>query len=220
MLPYLTTTTSILGWCALFAAARALAAYWRVSRPGRAPPDESALGPSFVVPALVAGPVVVVLAFKLFAVNLHVPVGFFATPLEMTLATAPPALVLVIASGLWTHLGRGVAREYAHWRAKPFATAGLAFGRAPRAALRRVVLATTMTRAFGDCLPWLFGELVIVETVFGAPGLGLDAWHLARTRDLAGLAGALAGLSGLYLAATLATALAHRWIGRRLESYA
>ena len=32
------------------------------------------------------------------------------------------------------------------------------------------------------------GELIVVETVFNAPGLGLDAWHLARTRDLEGLA--------------------------------
>lgn len=220
MLGYLSTTAMILLWCALFTAARAYGSYQLASRPGRIPGRARPLGQTLVVPALVAGPVLVVVAYKFLAVNLHVPIGFFATPIEMLLATAAPALVLVLASGLWTHVGRGVTREFEHWRAKPFATAGLAFGQTPRTALRRVVLATSLTRAFGDCLPWLFGELVIVETVFGAPGLGLDAWHLARTRDLEGLAYALCGLSALYLVAALSASLAQRWIGRRLESYA
>jgi ABC-type dipeptide/oligopeptide/nickel transport system permease component len=125
-----------------------------------------------------------------------------------------------VASGLAGQLARSVSSELQFWRAKTFATVALAVGRDPHRELRRLVVTKALAGSLSRCLPWLFGELVVVEAVFNAPGLGLDAWHLARTRDLAALAADVGWLTALYVMCAAATAVVHRWIGRRLDTYA
>jgi len=173
-----------------------------------------------ILPALAFAPVLLVGAYRVFNINLLFPVHFFASFDELLLDALTPALVLIAASGLGGQIRALTAAEYEHWRVKAFARAALAYGMAPQRVLRRLVIIKVMTRAWSRCLPWLFGELMIVEAVFNAPGLGLDAWNLARTRQLAELAVSLGWLAGLYGFCLIVTAWAHAWLGRRLESYA
>jgi ABC-type dipeptide/oligopeptide/nickel transport system permease component len=222
MLSYLLTTVLILGWCFAVAAAWSLALFsWATRRRHgpRAAPSSRRI-PGAILPALVVAPVAVLAAFRALGLNLLFPIVVDAELTTLLAATLAPALVLLIASGLAGQLARGVTAELEFWRAKTFATVALAVGRDPHRELRRLVLTKALSGALGRCLPWLFGELVVVEAVFNAPGLGLDAWHLARTRDLAGLATTVAWLTALYIACAAAAAAVHRWIGRRLDSYA
>src|SRR5690606_11099717 len=126
-------------------------------------------------------------AFRAFEITLLFPLHFFADVWTLLWAYFIPALVLMMASGVPFVLSEAIRREYAHWQGRSFAVVALAMGRRKPEVLRRLVLVKTPTGTWTQCLPWLFGELIIVETVFNAPGLGLDASHLARTRDLAGL---------------------------------
>lgn len=224
----LAMTTLLLCWCFALAWAWSRVAYsWLTARHSHQQLcDDStqgaarALRPSLMMPALVIAPLLLLAAFRGFEVNLLFPVHFFADTSTLIAAGIAPALVLLLASGLVGQLTRTIASEYAYWRCKPFATVALAVGRNPRRDLRKLVLLKASVASWSRCLPWLFGELVVVEAVFNAPGIGLEAWHLARTRNFAALAMALCWLVALYAFCTLAAAYAHRWIGRRLESYA
>ena len=219
MLKYAETTSLILCWCVLISVGLTALMFAVESRrrPGHA---RAMWSDGLVVPALVVGPVMLVGAFRIAGINLLFPVHFFADFPTLVAAALVPALVLVVASGMSSTIRRTLRGEYAEWSGRPFAIAALAFGSTSRRAVRRLVIAKTLARAWSQCLPWLFGELIIVETVFNAPGLGLDAWHLARIRDFEGLATTVIWLAGLYGTALLFTALLHTWLGRRLESYA
>jgi ABC-type dipeptide/oligopeptide/nickel transport system permease component len=180
----------------------------------------SALGGGAVLPALVLGSIALVGGFRWLGINLLYPVRVLSDGTDMLRAAAAPAIVLVLASGLAGTLVRSIAVECDRWRRQPFVVFARALGRGEAAALRRLVLVKSVSAAWGRCLPWLFGELIVVEVVFNAPGLGLDAWHAAQARDPVAMATALVWLAGLYGICALAAAAAHGWIGRRLESYA
>ncbi len=222
MIKYAQTTTLILFWCFLFSVGwtgfvYALQAYRKDA--GRGLPKPKLSGAA-ILPALVVGPVMLVTAFRVAGINLLFPVHFFASFAALAAAALVPAGVLLVASGMAAAVRRATLTEYEVWSAKTFTRVALAVGRSPHRVLRRLVIVKALTQAWSQCLPWAFGELIIVETVFNAPGLGLDAWHLARTRDLAGLGEVVVWLAGLYLACVGATALVNRWLGKRLESYA
>lgn len=222
MIKYAQTTTLILLWCFLLSVAwtaliYALQAY-RKNSGGR---DQTPrLAGAAILPALVVGPVLLVAAFRVAGVNLLFPVHFFSTFRAVAAAALVPAAVLLVASGMASSARRAVVSEYELWSGKTFARVALAVGRSPHRVLRRLIMIKALAQAWSQCLPWAFGELIIVEAVFNAPGLGLDAWHLARTRDLSGLFEAVIWLVGLYLICIGATAGVNRWLGRKLESYA
>ena len=225
MLKYFETTTLILAWCFALTLAWGVLVYWRAARRQGCPSSHRseregarALA-GITVPALVVGPVALVGAFHLAGINLLFPVRFFVDFMRLAAAAVAPAAVLVISSGLGGHLLRQVAREHTHWRGRPFVLMAQALGQSSNSALRRLVLVKSLCGAWNQCLPWLFGELVIVECIFNAPGLGLDAWHAARIRDFGGLAEAMIWLAGLYLVAAAVQAWTSAWIGRRLETY-
>lgn len=219
MLKYLQTTTLILAWCAVLSLVLSWIIYVLASsrheRRGRGKMPLSGV----ILPALVVAPIALATAFKVLGWNLLFPVHFFTDWQTLTVAALAPALVLVLSSGLAGSLWRLTHREYAHWRGKTFAVMATATGQRPEAALRRLVLAKSLCSSWSQCLPWLFGELIIVEVVFNAPGLGLDAWQLAKVRDLAGLSETILWLAGLYAFAVSLTAALNHWLGRRLESY-
>lgn len=219
MFRYFQTTTLILLWCLVLTLVWSFGSYWRAARRNGVGRRSAGLF-GLIAPALVLGPLALVFAFRALGINLLFPVSFFAEIDTLTLAAIAPAIVLVLASGLIGNLSRQIDVEYTHWHGKTFALMARAVGRRPADALRRLVMVKSLAVAWSQCLPWLFGELIIVETVFNAPGLGLDAWHLARTRNLAGLAETIAWLAALYALCVILTTMVNRWLGRRLESYA
>ena len=104
-------------------------------------------------------------------------------------------------------------------RPKRFVLVGEAFGKKATTSLRRLIMTKALAYTWSETLPWLFGELIIVEAIYNAPGLGLDAWQAAKARDFYTLAEAVSVLVGLYLSCVLLSAIISHWIGRRLESY-
>jgi ABC-type dipeptide/oligopeptide/nickel transport system permease component len=171
------------------------------------------------MPALVVAPLALLGAFRMLSVNLLFPVALFSTTSELIAAACAPALVLFVASGLARGLAREISREYAYWRRQPCAYTALACGQPVAAALRRLVIWKSVTAAWAESLPWLYGELVVVEAVFNAPGLGLGAWHMARMRDAAGLGECVGLLVAFYGLMVVLAAVVNQRLGRRLASY-
>lgn len=221
MSEHLPTTFTILCWCALisfliviisynFAATRFI--HWRSQ-------SDSNLTGLALYPALVLAPLAVALAFDWFHLNLIFPIEMLATRLELIWAALPPSIVLVLASGLAPNLTQNVKNRYRHWMHQPFARVALAYGHTPHQALRKIVICESIIAAWTAALPWIFSELIVVEAIFNAPGLGLAAWQAARQQDTTTLLEALISLCCSYAALALLSRIINRRIGRLLESY-
>jgi ABC-type dipeptide/oligopeptide/nickel transport system permease component len=221
MLEHWQTTGLILAWCMLLSAAVGWAAFAAATRAAarQSVARDAAFNAGFVLPTLVVAPAVVAAGFRLFGLNLLFPVHLFAGLGDLVLAALAPATVLMLASGLAPTIWRQVRREHAFWRQKPFATAAQAYGKPVDAGLRPLVLAKALSAGWAQCLPWLFGELIVAEAIFNAPGLGLAAWTLAKQRDLHGLVAVAGWTGGLYLVCAGGSLALSRRIGRRLEGY-
>ena len=68
-------------------------------------------------------------------------------------------------------------------------------------------------------LPWLFGEIIVVEAVFNAPGLGLGAWRAAKARDYGVVGESLGWLIILFTVFYGLNVLWSRNIGKKLKGY-
>lgn len=217
MLKYWQTTMILLCLCFLFSFAWALLSYHFGYRTRL--PVESRQGATPLFPVLLIAPLLLVLGFRLFGVNLIYPVTFDATFIDMLSAALVPATVLVFASGLMPAVSTSVRSEIGLWSGKPFALMMTACGLKTKAMMRRLIVMRAYTNAWMRCMPWLFGEMIIVEVVFNAPGLGLDAWTMARQRNLSALFEALLWLGFMYVVCVLLTQWLQRQIGKRLETY-
>lgn len=222
MLDNLPATLLILGWCLLISAMLVVVAYyataWRYEqRPRQA---ASGLRGMALMPALILAPLAVAVSFSLWRINLIYPVQLLSSPGRLAVAAIPPAIILVLASGLSQTLIKTLEERYGLWRNRPFAKVALAYGKGPQQALRKVVIFEAFITAWSGSLPWIFSELIVVEAVFNAPGLGLATWQAARERDFDALATALTAMTLGYGILASVSAYFHRRLGRRLESYA
>lgn len=234
MFKYFETTALILLWSFFFSVLWAGIVYFWTSRAigksnesyevvhekrlsqGRIHPWKSM---GVISPALLVAPLVLIFSHDLLGLNLIFPVHLTADFHQVLFAAMTPALVLLLACGILGQVTRQIPATYAEWSRKTFVTMTKSYGGTPRNALRRIVSGQVLSRAWSQCLPWFFGELIVVECVFNAPGLGLDAWHQARLRDWVGLFEALVWLASLYGVAVVVSALFSKWLGKRLESY-
>jgi ABC-type dipeptide/oligopeptide/nickel transport system permease component len=218
MFKYWQTTSMLLCLCFLFSFVWAVVHYQlrfsRTPRGSRANPGSMPL-----FPVLLLAPLLLVAGFRLFGINLIYPVSLDATTADMLLAALVPALVLVFASGLIPTVAAGIRDEIGHWTGKPFALMMTACGLETKSMMRRLIITKALITAWMRCMPWLFGEMIIVEVIFNAPGLGLDAWTMARQRNFSALMEALLWLGVLYIFCVLITQNLQRKIGKRLESY-
>ena len=219
------TTGLVLAWCLVLSLVWAHLCYVIVACRRKVPvytlvaARAATLGSGVIMPVLVAAPLTLLLAFRAASINLLFPVTLFATPVELLKATFAPALVLFCASGLGTALTKQIQREYRHWQAQPFIRLSFALGKSTPKELYKLVMSKSLGSAWSQGLPWLFGELVVVEAIFNAPGLGLEAWHMARIRDHSGLLHCVGWLVLLYLVCTTLTSWSNRRLGTRLASY-
>ena len=215
------TTILILAWCLLLGLCWTAVVFGYLCRSQKAPSTSiDSLGRGVIIPALVIAPVTLLIAFRYAGINLLFPIEIFASATELFTAALAPAVVLFLVSGLAGALLRQLRLEHNHWQRQPFALAAVAYGHDKNKAVRRIVLLRGFVTAWAQCLPWLYGELIIVEAVFNAPGLGLSAWHMARAHDHMGLLSTVGFLILLYALSVAVTAWGNSWLGRRLESYA
>ncbi|MEZ4740952.1 MAG: hypothetical protein R3B45_00640 [Bdellovibrionota bacterium] len=180
----------------------------------------SSFASSFVaVPALVVSAILLVFFYKNFGINLLFPLHFFASKVQLIAIAFIPALVLTFSCGLLFGLVQSIKFEYAYWLSKPFAIVMLATGQNINFKLRRLILLKSLSQTWNQCLPWLFGELIVVESVFNAPGLGLDAWHLAKVRDFVALLEVIFWLVLLYIFCRLIAHTISSRVGLKLTGY-
>lgn len=212
-LKYATTTLLLLGLVAAYAL---VWAEWRFfSKKTRTGKNGAAL----FLPAILLSPLVIALGFRFFGWNIIFPPALLATKTEWFLHALIPAAILFFASGLWTGISTEIAAWQALARAKPFYRTRLAFGLDPDKALRRLVLGGALTRAWQRALPWVFSELIVLECLFNAPGLGWDIWQRAKERRLEDLTEAIVILLIIYGVCHFAAQRFSQRLGKRLEGY-
>ncbi len=173
----------------------------------------------FTLPTLVLGPLVLVMAHRWLGINLLYPVQLLASADSLIIKAFVPSLILLLASGLAFRIRANLHREFALWSSRPFANAARAFGFDAKERLRGLVIKKSLLEAWSESMPWLLGELFVVECVFNAPGLGLDLWHNARTRMLDGMLMDILGLALIYLGMGILLILNSRSLGRKLSTY-
>lgn len=218
MIKYFQTTTLILLWCFLLSLIISWVKFhiiYKKLNSGKKFQQQDQI----ILPALILGPVIMVLFYNLFGKNLIFPLHFFSSTWDLVQSAFFPGLILVCSSGLWFSLSKSIYREIEYWSQMQFFVVAKGLGKSQIKSLRKLVLIKSLTSSWGQSLPWVFGELIIVESVFNAPGLGLDAWHLARMRDMPGLTQSVFYLVVMYGVCVLISNSVSKWVGKRLESY-
>jgi len=216
MLKYFQTTTIILLFCFLFSILWSIISYWCASR-------ELSIRYLFRfipnLPSLVVAPLLIFFGMSVFGLNLIYPPHFVASIPSIILHAIAPALVLLFASGLFYGINQAMTEEYSAWSSKNFVKLAIASGVSRDRILFKLTVTKVLLESWCKSLPWVIGDLIILESIFNAPGLGLDAWHLAKSRDLVGMMQVIIWLVALYFVISFVTSSLNKKLGRKLEGY-
>lgn len=172
-----------------------------------------------LVPTIILFPLISTLCFIIFHQTLLFPSLLLASGLELVTASLIPSLMLLVGSGilsqLWYSLSEGVERM----KSKCFFTFGRSLGFSTRSILIKPVMFEAFIGSWTRSLPFVFGELVVVEALFNIPGLGSLLWRSCLERDFIVGGFALCTFLIMYFAAVVAGKIMDGWIGRKFESY-
>ena len=217
---YAETTVYMLAICVLASLGAAFLGYnlFRWLDRGRSQTAQTV--PLAVVPVMILGPLTLLLGYGLFRINFLYPIRLDSNAWQAFQACLVPAAILFACSGLLVIVIRQVRQELFFWRQKTFVTVSKAMGLSGDYALRRLVIGKSVVEAWGKCLPWVFGELIIVEVVFNAPGVGYAVWNFAKMRQFESMGLPMILLAGMYLVMAFAIGRLNKWLGVKLASYA
>lgn len=217
MFKYMQTTSLLLFWCFFLSITWGNIYFYIYARKKNKSKDKNE---GTIIPAIILAPLSLIIFYKFFTINLLFPIQYFVSFDRIFIASFIPSIVLMFASGLILNTNHHIRSEYNFWKKKPFVLFEHSYGKNTIQSLRKLIILKSMVEAWEQSLPWLFGELIIVEAIFNAPGLALDAWHLAKIRDFYGLLEATVSLFLLYGLCTLLASYLSKWLGRKLDSYA
>lgn len=229
MLQYFQTTTLILLWCVLISCAWGVVFYlmsgyfkgfgsfsWSV----RGDKEVGAgLGFFYIVPTLLLAPLLIYMTHNIFELTVIFPVASLASFRDILLSSSVPAVVLAIATGLLVRISRNIMMLKQVFYPASFVKLSIALGLSPERQLFKLVYTKSLVDAWVSSLPWIFGELLIIEALFNAPGLGLDIWHQAKMRNLEGFFSSIIWLMGIYFIFFGVSFFLSKKIGHRLEGY-
>lgn len=170
-------------------------------------------------PALILAPLTLLAAYEIADWNLIYPASMFAGTRELLLASIIPSIILYIAAGLPLQIYRFTDIETRHWREKPFFTVALASGKKSYRQLWPIAGKKSLLTAWHLCLPWLFGELIIIECIFNSPGLGYASWQMARIQKTDALMIPLVTLVIIYAIFSGTLFFFTKRLGRWLDGY-
>ena len=176
-------------------------------------------GLGVAIPSLVIVPFLIVVAHRAFEINLIFPVFLESQPEILVIYTMMPAWVLLFASGLMKRVSDLVSEELLFWSRQPCSLFSTSLGQSQYRSIAKVVLIKSFLCAWSQSLPWYFGEMIVVESLFNAPGIGMDIWHAAKQHDFQAVGLLVSQLMILYLVVWAVLNFGHRWLGRRLETY-
>ena len=172
-----------------------------------------------LLPSLVLGPSAIIFFHWAFGWNLIFPVHMLVSFLDILVAGVIPGLILGISSGLMTSSSVHTSMELQNWNRKPLVRVIKGYGLSYFKSLFPIVIGQAFLSALSASLVWLFAELVVLEALFNAPGLGTSIWTSAKTRDWESLLSSCALLAGLFLVIRTLLLLLNQWLGKKLESY-
>ena len=171
------------------------------------------------LPILLMAPMVMVLFQKAFNVSIIYPIVLNSSLLQLWILAAIPAALLLYASGLLASIHDISAQERIYWSRQCFNRTAQAIGLNQARRFNQLIRMRTLTQAWERCLPWMFGELLLVECLLNAPGMGLQIWRLARQREFDSLWPLMLQLIGVYIVLFLVIDRLKSWLGAKLEGY-
>ena len=171
------------------------------------------------LPALILGPMALILAQGLLAANLVFPVSFGLEPWRAFLWLAAPSIVLFFSSGLMTSLCYFYSTSRREWLSKPCAQFYEALGISAFRRLAPLILALSWVKAWARSIPWIFGELIIIESLFNAQGVAYQLWRGAREHQPQLVLQSLLILLLIYFVFQQMNSSLGAWLGKRLQSY-
>lgn len=174
---------------------------------------------AFIMPAIVLSPLILVVAFQSFGVYLIFPISLLTDFMSQIRSGFIPGLVVFLASGMAHSIYQNTRLAIYEWRNKPFCLMAEAYGSSKRATIRSIVCSSSYLDSLNRCLPWVFGELFIVECIFNAPGLSYETWKSAKMEDFESLVNCVAVITLIYLIIWFAQNLYSSIIKRRLSNY-
>ncbi len=215
VMTHLLTSGFILLWLAGFSLLWAeVALRWRQ------PPHEGAVDSFLPLPVMLFAPMVIYLAQNYFHIPVIYPVVMTSSVMQLLIFAILPGLLLLYGSGLAHALRSTLYLERSYWSQQDFNRTAQSIGLPQARRLPFLIRLRSLAMAYERCLPWLFGELILLECLLNAPGLGLQIWRLARQQEFTGLWLAMSQLLILYVALYLMIYLVKQWIGEKLDGYA
>lgn len=170
-------------------------------------------------PALILAPLTLLAAYKIARWNLIYPASMLADTMDLILASFVPSIILFVAAGLPLQIYRFTLMETKYWREKPFFTVAVATGKKTYRQLWPIAGKKSLLTAWHLCLPWLMGELIIIECIFNSPGLGYASWQMARMQKSEELIVPLLTLITIYAVFSSCLFLFTKRLGRWLDGY-
>lgn len=171
-------------------------------------------------PSLLLSAVLIVVAYHLFSSVLFFPVSLLSDRWSVFLHAFVPALVLFVSSGLSSLISSSIKAEYEKWVERPSYRTIQAYSLSDWRLLSRVVWIRGVFSSLTHSLPWLFSELIVVEAIFNAPGLGWSLWNYAKLGSYGDMLVSAASLVLAYLVIGMVCHGLEAKIGKRLEGYA
>ncbi len=170
-------------------------------------------------PTIIIAPLVIVGFYRLFSINLIFPIHFFSTLDEIFWAALPPGFVLWITSGLMTQVFYNISQEKSEWLLKPCSLVARAYGFSPEKKISLLVVKKSLLESLEITLPWIFCELIIIECIFNAPGLGFDLWTFAKEMNLAKVFELSTYILSIYFFILGVTFFELKKLGKKLSGY-
>ncbi len=170
-------------------------------------------------PVIVLAPLLIMLGFRLFATDLTFPSSLTHSHLAQGLFLLIPASILVISSGFLSYVFQQASMDHRYWLDFDFVKFGRAIGKSTWRQLGPIVFIKSLLTSWSMSLPWVFGELIVIESICNIPGVGYSLWMATRQRNLEEGFYLLALLLLIYSLFAVITIWGQRWLGEKLAGY-
>lgn len=172
------------------------------------------------LPAIVTIPVLTIAIFRICGKDIHYPITLLTTSHwdRITYALLP-GFVLAISSGLLRRISLESAHMMHTWQTKSFCSFFAGNGIAAIPLLRTLAYRYALAKSWQLQLPLLFTELVIVECLFNAPGLGYELWQGVLKHNFAAVSLVLMYFLVLYALAYGSSFWISRQLALKLKGY-
>ncbi|MFK7872245.1 MAG: ABC transporter permease subunit [Oligoflexales bacterium] len=147
------------------------------------------------------------------------PVYYDSSVLDIVFYCLQPSLVLLLSSGLAHAIMTNMKINYARWVKSFFVRSGQGFGFSVSSMLKPLLIKKTLLESWIYYFPWIFGEIIVVESIFNIPGIGFSLWQAFRQRDIDQVFYLLFLLGSCYAAFAIIFYANQKKLSRLLQSY-